>query len=80
MGERVDVEAMEAYLREDDRKIRLRTNVYTPDHVVVLDPTLVEVVDVVRELVDRPEIQARFDVIGSSTERGTDGMAAWCST
>ena len=23
---------------------------------------------------------ARFDVIGSLTERGTDGIAAWCST
>src|SRR5579872_1807465 len=23
---------------------------------------------------------ARFDVIGSLTDRGTDGMAAWCST
>ena len=23
---------------------------------------------------------ARFDVIGSFTDRGTDGIAAWCST
>ena len=23
---------------------------------------------------------ARFDVIGSVTDRGTDGIAAWCST
>ena len=23
---------------------------------------------------------ARFDVIGSLTDRGTDGIAAWCST
>ena len=23
---------------------------------------------------------ARFEVIGSLTERGTDGIAAWCST
>jgi hypothetical protein len=23
---------------------------------------------------------ARFDVTGSSTDRGTDGIAAWCST
>ena len=23
---------------------------------------------------------ARFEVIGSFTERGTDGMAAWCRT
>ncbi len=41
---------VEAYIRVDDHKVLLRTNVYTPDHVVVLDPTLVEVVDVVRGL------------------------------
>jgi hypothetical protein len=23
---------------------------------------------------------ARFDVIGSATDRGTEGIAAWCST
>lgn len=33
---------VEAYTRIDDRKILLRTNVYSPDHVVVLDATLVE--------------------------------------
>lgn len=41
---------VEAYLREDDRKILLRTNVCAPDHVVVLDPTLVDVVDVTKGL------------------------------
>ncbi|MBI5014402.1 MAG: 2-oxoacid:acceptor oxidoreductase family protein [Deltaproteobacteria bacterium] len=41
---------VEAYVRVDDRKVLLRTNVYTPDHVVVLDPTLVQVVDVSRGL------------------------------
>lgn len=41
---------VEAYLRIDDRKILLRTNVYTPDYVVVLDPTLVEAADVGRGL------------------------------
>jgi len=35
-----------AFLRVDDQPIRLRTNVYHPDHVVVLDSTLIEVVDV----------------------------------
>ncbi len=41
---------VEAYIRVDERKIHLRTNVYTPDHVVVLDPTLIDVVDVTRGL------------------------------
>ncbi len=41
---------VEAYTRVSDRTIHLRTNVYTPDHVIVLDPTLVEVVDVTRGL------------------------------
>ncbi|WP_025323797.1 2-oxoacid:acceptor oxidoreductase family protein [Deferrisoma camini] len=41
---------VEAYIRIDHQKIHLRTNVYTPDHVVVLDPTLIEVVDVTRGL------------------------------
>lgn len=37
---------VEAYIRVDERKVLLRTNVYAPDHVVVLDPTLIEAVDV----------------------------------
>ena len=41
---------VEAYIRVDDRKVLLHTNVYTPAHVVVLDPTLIEVVDVTRGL------------------------------
>lgn len=41
---------VEAYTRIDDRKVLLRTNVYAPDHVVVLDPTLIQVVDVSRGL------------------------------
>jgi pyruvate ferredoxin oxidoreductase gamma subunit/2-oxoisovalerate ferredoxin oxidoreductase gamma subunit len=44
---------VEAYIRVDDRKVLVRTNVYTPDHVVVMDPTLIEVVDVTRGL--KPE-------------------------
>jgi len=41
---------VEAYLRVAANKIRLRTNVYHPDHVIVLDPTLIEVIDVTRGL------------------------------
>jgi len=41
---------VEAYLRLDDRKIRIRSNVYTPDHVVVQDVRLLKTVDVTRGL------------------------------
>ncbi len=35
-----------AFTRIDDKFIRLREHVYEPDYVVVLDPTLIEAVDV----------------------------------
>jgi len=41
---------VEAYLRIDRKEILIRTNVYTPDHVVVLDQTLMEAVDVTHGL------------------------------
>ena len=41
---------VEAYLRLDEKQILIRTNVYTPDHVVVLDQTLLQGVDVTQGL------------------------------
>jgi 2-oxoacid:acceptor oxidoreductase gamma subunit (pyruvate/2-ketoisovalerate family) len=41
---------VEAYLRIASREIRVRTNVYTPDHVVVLDQTLLQGIDVTQGL------------------------------
>lgn len=35
-----------AFLRVDDRPIRLRCQIQEPDHVIILDPTLISVVDV----------------------------------
>jgi 2-oxoacid:acceptor oxidoreductase gamma subunit (pyruvate/2-ketoisovalerate family) len=35
-----------AFLRVDQRPIQLRVNIYEPDHIIVLDPTLIEVIDV----------------------------------
>jgi len=35
-----------AFLRVDKQPIQLRVNIYEPDHIVVLDPTLVGAVDV----------------------------------
>ncbi len=35
-----------AFTRIDDKFIRLREHVYSPDYIIVLDPTLIEAVDV----------------------------------
>lgn len=35
-----------AFVRVDDKKIRIREKVYSPDVVLVLDPTLLDIVDV----------------------------------
>jgi CMP-N,N'-diacetyllegionaminic acid synthase len=43
---------------------RTRSNVQVDDRRVELATDTIKVVDVIRELVDRPEIQAEFDVIG----------------
>ena len=37
---------VEAYLRLDKKKILVRSNVYTPDHVIIQDPNLLKLVDV----------------------------------
>ena len=44
---------VEAYLRLDKKKILIRSNVYTPDHVVVQDLKLLQNVDVTKGL--KPE-------------------------
>jgi 2-oxoacid:acceptor oxidoreductase gamma subunit (pyruvate/2-ketoisovalerate family) len=35
-----------AFTRIDDTRVRLRCQIYSPDHVMVLDPSLMQVVDV----------------------------------
>jgi len=39
-----------AFLRVDERPIRIRTEIYEPDHIVILDPLLVNQVPVTRGL------------------------------
>ncbi len=41
---------VEAYLRLDEKEIWIRTNVYTPDHIVVMDQSLLTAVDVTKGL------------------------------
>jgi 2-oxoisovalerate/pyruvate ferredoxin oxidoreductase gamma subunit len=35
-----------AFIRVDDQPIRIRNYIYEPDHIIVLDPTLIEVTEV----------------------------------
>ncbi len=41
---------VEAYLRLDDSKIRVRSNVYEPDHILVQDAKLLQIIDVAKGL------------------------------
>jgi 2-oxoacid:acceptor oxidoreductase gamma subunit (pyruvate/2-ketoisovalerate family) len=41
---------VQAFLRIDDRPINIRCKVYNPDHIVVLDPVLIESVNVTQGL------------------------------
>lgn len=41
---------VQAFLRIDDRPINLRCKVYNPDHIIVLDPILIESVNVTEGL------------------------------
>ncbi len=41
---------VQAFTRIDDKRIDLRMNVYNPDAIVILDPTLMAVVDVTKGL------------------------------
>lgn len=42
-----------AYARIDQRKIRIKSDIYCPDYVIVLDPTLIGAVDVVYGLKEK---------------------------
>lgn len=39
-----------AFTRVDDKRVSLRCQIYRPDHVIVLDPNLMQVVDVTSDL------------------------------
>jgi len=59
-----------AYTRIASTPIRMRTNIYEPDHVVVLDPTLVSIVDVTAGL--RPEGWLIVNSTHAPSELSTD--------
>ncbi len=58
---------VEAYLRIASREIRVRTNVYSPDHVVVLDQTLWQGIDVTRGL--KPEGWVLLNAPGNPVQK-----------
>ncbi len=39
-----------AFVRIDDKPINLRSKIYNPDHIIVLDPTLIEAINVTEGL------------------------------
>ncbi len=41
---------VEAFTRIDDKPVQIRSQIYYPDGIIVLDPTLIEVVDVTKGL------------------------------
>ncbi len=41
-----------AFVRIDDKPILLKSKIYTPDHVIVLDPTLIESINITEGLKD----------------------------
>jgi 2-oxoacid:acceptor oxidoreductase gamma subunit (pyruvate/2-ketoisovalerate family) len=57
-----------AFLRIDQQPIQLRVNIYEPDHIVVLDPTLIGAIDVTSGL--KPD---GWILINSSQSSGTFG-------
>ena len=50
-----------AYTRVDDHPIRLRNFIYTPNHIVVLDPTLIQTTNVTDGLKDNGWILVNTD-------------------
>lgn len=54
---------VEAYLRLDKKKILIRSNVYTPDHIIVQDANLIQNVDVTKGL--KPEGWILINAAGS---------------
>jgi pyruvate ferredoxin oxidoreductase gamma subunit len=59
---------VQAFVRFSDKKIRLRSQIYEPDYIIVQDPTLIRDVDVFRGMkpggiaivnTEKPDINAR---------------------
>jgi 2-oxoacid:acceptor oxidoreductase gamma subunit (pyruvate/2-ketoisovalerate family) len=67
---------VEAYLRMDTKKILARTNVTTPDHVIVQDQTLLHNIDVTKGLKPGGWILLNCSVLPSDRQRFAEGRLA----
>ena len=68
---------VEAYLRLDEKPVRLRTNVYAPDHVLVQDSTLLNSIDVTRGLKENGWILLNSAAAPKETGRYAGFRLAW---
>lgn len=57
-----------AFSRIDDRPVRMRSQIYTPDYVVVQDPSLLEIIDVTSGLKDD-------GIVIINTEKSSDELS-----
>lgn len=67
---------VEAYLRMDTKKILARTNVTTPDHVIVQDQTLLHSIDITRGLKRGGWILLNCSALPTDIERFAGGRLA----
>ncbi|MBW1998962.1 MAG: 2-oxoacid:acceptor oxidoreductase family protein [Deltaproteobacteria bacterium] len=70
---------VEAYLRFNDREIRQITNIYEPDCIVCLDPTLPRSVDIFRSMKDKGTwVQATKKKLEELEVSGSVGRVGLC--
>ena len=60
---------VEAYLRIDKKEILIRSNVYEPDHLVVLDPKLLSSIDITKGLKQGANILINTSTIPENLDR-----------
>ncbi len=63
-----------SFVRIDKKPINLRSQVYEPDYVIILDPSLVKVVDVKKGLKPKGEI-----MINSNNKICIEGFTTFCT-
>jgi len=66
---------VQAFVRVDDKKIRKREKIYQPDIVLVLDPSLLEVVNVAEGLKEDGVVVVNSPMSGENCRRNTTGPA-----
>lgn len=67
-----------AFVRADHRRITIHSHIYTPDHVIVLDPTLLKAADVLSGLKPGGWILVNSDVAPQALDLPASFGAATC--